>query len=101
SGEEISANAATYLEQVFKVLDQDRLEIRYNGEWLARFLFEDVVRLAAQLTVARVLERDDFHKRYQAGAPIGVHELLYPLMQGWDSVQVRAHVELGGTDQTV
>jgi len=100
SGEEISANAATYLEQVFKVLDQDRLEIRYNGEWLARFLFEDVVRLAAQLTVARVLERDDFHKRYQAGAPIGVHELLYPLMQGWDSVQVRADVELGGTDQT-
>jgi tyrosyl-tRNA synthetase len=100
SGEEVSANAATYLEQVYKVLDRDRLEIRYNGEWLSRFSFEDVVRLTAQMTVARVLERDDFQKRYQTGAPIGVHELLYPLMQGWDSVHVRADVELGGTDQT-
>ena len=98
--EEVSANAATYLEQVFKVLDRDRLEIHHNGEWFSRFSFEEVIRLAAQMTVARVLERDDFQKRYQAGAPIGVHEFLYPLVQGWDSVQVRSDVELGGTDQT-
>jgi tyrosyl-tRNA synthetase len=100
SGEEVSANAATYLEQVFKVLDRERLDIHYNGKWFARFSFEEVVRLAARMTVAQVLERDDFQKRYQAGAPIGVHEFLYPLMQGWDSVQVRSDVELGGTDQT-
>ncbi len=100
SAEEVTANAATYLDQVFKLLDRERLEIRYNGEWLARLSFEDVVRLAAQATVARMLERDDFQRRYQAGAPIGVHELLYPLMQGWDSVVVQADVELGGTDQT-
>ncbi len=100
SGEEISANAATYLDQVFRVLDRERCEIHYNGAWFARFSFEDVVRLAAKTTVARMLERDDFQKRYQAGAPIGVHEFLYPLMQGWDSVVVRADVELGGTDQT-
>lgn len=100
SGEEVSANAATYLDQVYKVVDRERLEIHYNGEWWSRLGFEDVVRLAAKMTVARVLERDDFQKRHQAGTPIGVHELLYPLMQGWDSVVVRADVELGGTDQT-
>ncbi len=100
TGEEVAAHAATYLEQVFKVLDRERLDIQYNGAWFSRFSFEEVVHLAAQMTVARVLERDDFQKRHQAGAPIGVHELLYPLMQGWDSVQVRADVEIGGTDQT-
>lgn len=100
TSEEVAANAATYLDQVFKVLDRERLEIHSNGEWFSRFSFEDVVRLAARMTVARVLERDDFQKRHQAGAPIGIHEFLYPLMQGWDSVEVRADVELGGSDQT-
>jgi tyrosyl-tRNA synthetase len=98
--EAITANAATYLEQVGKILDGSQLEIRYNSEWFAAFTFEDVIRLAARLTLARTLERDDFQQRYRAGAPIGIHELLYPLMQGWDSVVVRADVELGGTDQT-
>ena len=98
--EDITANATTYLEQVGKILDGSRLEIRYNSEWFAAFSFEDVIRLAARLTLARTLERDDFQQRYRAGAPIGIHELLYPLMQGWDSVVVRADVELGGTDLT-
>jgi tyrosyl-tRNA synthetase len=100
TGEEVTANAATYLEQVGKILDETRLEIRYNSEWFAGFSFEDVIRLAARLTLARTLERDDFEQRHREGAPIGLHELLYPLMQGWDSVVVRADVELGGTDQT-
>jgi tyrosyl-tRNA synthetase len=100
SGEEVAANAQTYLDQVFKILDRERLEIHYNGEWFSRFGFEDVVRLAAKMTVARMLERDDFRQRHEAGAPIGIHEFLYPLMQGWDSVEVRADVELGGSDQT-
>lgn len=100
TAEEVRANAETYLEQVMKVLDRERLEVRWNGEWFAGFSFEEVIRLAARLTVARTLERDDFQRRYQSGTPIGLHELLYPLMQGWDSVVVRADVELGGTDQT-
>jgi len=100
TADEVAANAATYLDQVFKVLDRERLEIRHNGEWFGRFTLEDVVRLTGKTTVARMLERDDFQRRYQAGAPIGIHELLYPVMQGWDSVMVRADVELGGTDQT-
>jgi tyrosyl-tRNA synthetase len=100
TAEEVTANAATYLQQVGKILDETRLEIRYNSEWFAAFSFEDVIRLAARLTLARTLERDDFEQRYREGAPIGLHELLYPLMQGWDSVVVRADVELGGTDQT-
>ena len=97
---EVDANCTTYLEQVFKVLDRERLEVRRNSEWFARFSLEDVVRLAGKMTVARMLERDDFQRRYQSGAPIGIHEFLYPLMQGWDSVMVQADLELGGTDQT-
>ena len=98
--EEVEENARTYTDQVFKILDPARTEIRRNGEWLGRLALEDVVRLTGKMTVARMLERDDFRRRYTAGTPIGLHEFLYPLMQGWDSVVVRADVELGGTDQT-
>jgi tyrosyl-tRNA synthetase len=97
---EVEAHARTYEEQVFKILDRERTEIHRNGEWLSRFSLEDVIRLAARMTVARMLERDDFRQRYRTGSPIGLHEFLYPLMQGYDSVMVRADVELGGTDQT-
>ncbi len=96
----VEAAAATYQEQVFKILDRSKTEVRWNGEWLGAMRFEEVVRLGAQSTVARMLERDDFDKRYREGAPIGVHEFLYPLMQAHDSVVIRADVELGGTDQT-
>jgi tyrosyl-tRNA synthetase len=97
---EIEANAHTYAEQVFKILDRNRTEVRYNSEWLSPLSLGDTIRLTARMTVARMLERDDFRQRYAAGTPIGLHEFLYPLMQGYDSVQVRADVELGGTDQT-
>ena len=97
--EEIEANAVTFRDQVFRVLDSGRTTIRYNSEWLGKFGFEEVLRLASRYTVARMLERDDFRKRYEGGAPIAVHELLYPLMQGFDSVAMKADVELGGTDQ--
>jgi len=102
SEEQIRANAQTYFEQAGKVLDlsEDRIEIRYNSEWLAGLTFADVLRLAAHTTVARMLERDSFERRYKAGDPIGIHEFLYPLMQGHDSVAIEADVELGGTDQT-
>ncbi len=102
SEDEIRANAATYFEQAGKVLDTrpERLEVRYNSEWLEGLTFADVLRLAARMTVARMLERDTFEKRYKAGDPIGVHEFLYPLMQAYDSVKIEADVELGGTDQT-
>jgi tyrosyl-tRNA synthetase len=102
SPEQIVANARTYLDQAGKVLDTsaDKLEIRYNSEWLEKLSFADVIKLAAQMTVARMLERDTFEKRYKAQVPIGVHEFLYPLMQGYDSVCVRSDVELGGSDQT-
>jgi tyrosyl-tRNA synthetase len=99
SDEEIERDAKTYLEQAMVILDPDRTEVRYNGEWLSRLSYADVVRLARTLTVARLLERDDFAKRYAAGQPISVSELLYPLMQAYDSVAVEADVELGGTDQ--
>lgn len=98
--DEIEANATTYLEQLFKVLLPERTEVRRNSEWLGRMGLDDVVRLAGRMTVARMLERDDFQKRHRSGSPIGLHEFLYPLLQGWDSVVVRADVELGGTDQT-
>ncbi len=98
--EAVQAATATYQEQVFKILDRQRLDVRFNGEWLAKLSCEDVIRLGARSTVARMLERDDFAKRYAAGAPIGIHEFLYPLMQAYDSVKVEADVELGGTDQT-
>src|SRR5262249_57477179 len=100
SGGEVDGNGATYLEQVFKVLDRERLEIRRNSEWFSKFSLEDVIRLAGKMTVARMLERQDFHRRYETGHEIGIHEFLYPLMQGWDSVMIKADVELGGTDQT-
>jgi tyrosyl-tRNA synthetase len=99
SDEEIDANARTYLEQAMVVLDPDRTEVRYNGEWLSKLSYAEVVRLARTITVARMLERDDFAKRMAAQQPISVSELLYPLMQAYDSVAVIADVELGGTDQ--
>jgi tyrosyl-tRNA synthetase len=97
--EEIDANAKTYLEQAMVILDPDRTEVRYNGEWLAQLSYADVVRLARTVTVARILERDDFEKRLKAQEPISISELLYPLMQAYDSVAIEADVELGGTDQ--
>jgi tyrosyl-tRNA synthetase len=99
SDEEIDRSAKTYLEQAMVILDADRTEVRFNGEWLGQLTYADVVRLARTMTVARVLERDDFANRYAAGEPISISELLYPLMQGYDSVAVEADVELGGTDQ--
>jgi tyrosyl-tRNA synthetase len=98
--DEVEANAKTYQEQVFKILDQKRTEVHRNADWLRPLRMEDVIRLAGRVTVARMLEREDFKNRYQQGTPIGIHELLYPIMQGYDSVAVRADVELGGTDQT-
>jgi tyrosyl-tRNA synthetase len=99
SDEEIDANAKAYLDQAMVILDPERTELRYNGEWLSKLSYADVVRLARTLTVARVLERDDFEKRFKAGHPISVSELLYPLMQAYDSVAIEADIELGGTDQ--
>jgi tyrosyl-tRNA synthetase len=99
SDEEIERNAKTYLDQAMVILDPDRTEVRYNGEWLSRLSYAEVVRLARTITVARMLERDDFAKRYTSGEPISVSELLYPLMQAYDSVAIEADVELGGTDQ--
>ena len=98
--EEIETNARTYFEQAGKILDLDRLEVVRNGDWLKKLTFKEVLQLAGKMTVARMLERDDFSQRYKAGDPIGIHEFLYCLMQGYDSVMVRADVELGGTDQT-
>src|SRR4051794_18744181 len=99
SDEEIDRNAQLYLEQAMIILDPDRTEVRYNGEWLAKLSYAEVIALARTITVARILERDDFAKRYAAQEPISVSELLYPLMQAYDSVAVEADVELGGTDQ--
>ncbi len=97
--EEVEANAATYTEQVFKVLNQGRTELRFNMEWFGKMSAVDMTRLAGLLTVARMLERDDFAKRYAAQQPISIHEFLYPLAQGYDSVALQADVEIGGTDQ--
>jgi len=99
SDEEIDRNAKTYMEQAMIILDPDRTEVRFNGEWLSKLSYAEVVRLARTITVARILERDDFAKRYAAGEPISVSELLYPLMQAYDSVAVESDLELGGTDQ--
>jgi tyrosyl-tRNA synthetase len=99
SREQILENARSYREQAFKILDAERTQILFNSEWSDKLGAEGMIRLAARYTVARVLERDDFAKRYRAGQPIAVHELLYPLMQGYDSVAMKADVELGGTDQ--
>ncbi|MGH2681601.1 MAG: tyrosine--tRNA ligase [Actinomycetota bacterium] len=98
--EQMEENARTYLEQAEKVLDMERAEVRRNSEWLAGLTFADVIGLAEHLTVARLLERDDFSERHRSGKPISLVEFLYPLMQGYDSVAVRADVEMGGTDQT-
>ena len=97
--DQLNANAETYKTQVFKILDPDLTEVRYNADWLAPLKFEDLVRLCSKYTVARLLERDDFQKRYQAQTPISVHELLYPLSQAYDSVALNCDVEMGGTDQ--
>ena len=99
SDEEIDRNAKAYFEQAKQIIDPDRTEVRFNGEWLGKLDFADVVRLTRTITVARLLERDDFAKRFAAKAPISVSELLYPMMQAYDSVAVQADVELGGTDQ--
>ena len=101
SKDEVDGHAQTYLDQVGEILDMspDRLEVRRNSEWLAPLDMEDILRLTSQVTVARMLERDDFAKRYAGGEPISLMEFLYPLLQGTDSVEIRADVELGGTDQ--
>jgi tyrosyl-tRNA synthetase len=97
--EELNRNAETYKSQVFKILDREKTELRFNSEWLEPLKYEDIVRLCAKYTVARILERDDFAKRLKENAPISMHELLYPLAQGYDSVMLECDVELGGTDQ--
>lgn len=97
--EQVKANAATYQQQIFKVLDAQKTIVHYNSEWLMPMNLASVLQLAGKYTVARMLERDDFHKRYKDGLPIGVHEFMYPLMQGYDSVVLESDVELGGTDQ--
>ena len=99
SREEIDANAETYKEQVFKILDRQKTEVRYNSEWLDKLGYAGLIGLAANATVSQMLEREDFHKRFENEQPISVHELLYPLAQGYDSVMLRCDVELGGTDQ--
>jgi tyrosyl-tRNA synthetase len=99
SDEEIDTSARTYVDQAYQIIDPDRTEVRFNGEWLSQLSFADVLRLTRTTTVARLLERDDFANRYSAGQPISISELLYPLMQAYDSVAVEADVELGGTDQ--
>ena len=98
--EEIIENAKTYQEQIFKILDREKTTVRFNSEWLSKMNFADVIRLAATYTVARMLEREDFKNRYEGNQPISVHEFLYPLMQGQDSVELQADIEFGGTDQT-
>ena len=100
SDDQVKANAQTYFEQIFKVLDSEKTIVRYNSEWLSKLTFEEVIKLAATTSVARILERDDFQNRYKNQVPIGVHEFFYPLMQAYDSVEVEADIELGGTDQT-
>lgn len=99
SEQEVLRNAQTYQKQVFKILDRDRTEIRFNSEWLEKLNFSDVLQLAAKYTVARMLEREDFKNRFEAHESIGIHEFFYPLMQGYDSVALHADIELGGTDQ--
>lgn len=99
TAEQLLQNAETYKEQIFKILDPEKTRVTFNSEWLSKLTFEDVIKLASTTTVARMLERDDFAKRYAAGLPISIHEFFYPLMQGYDSVALKADVELGGTDQ--
>lgn len=98
--EEVLKNAETYKTQIFKVLDKDKTEVEFNSTWLSKLNFDDILKLAATTTVARMLERDDFQKRYKNNVPIGIHEFFYPLMQAYDSIALEADIELGGTDQT-
>lgn len=98
--EQVKENARTYFEQIFKVLDKEKTTVRYNSEWLSNLNFKDVLRLAATTTVARMMERDDFQNRFANNIPIGIHEFFYPLMQAYDSIELKADIELGGTDQT-
>lgn len=100
TNEEVLKNAETYKNQIFKVLDKDKTEVKFNSEWLSKLNFDDVLKLAATTTVARMMERDDFQKRYKNNVPIGIHEFFYPLMQAYDSIALEADIELGGTDQT-
>lgn len=97
--EQVLENAKTYEIQIFKVLDKNKTEVRFNSEWLSKMNFEDVIRLGSKMTVARMLEREDFKKRYENQMPISIHEFFYPLMQGFDSVELKADIEFGGTDQ--
>src|ERR1041385_5128246 len=97
--EQIDANAETYKSQVFKILDREKTEVRFNSEWLDQLGYEGFIRLAAKFTVSQMLEGEDFHKRFMEEKPIAMHELLYPIAQGYDSVALQADVELGGTDQ--
>lgn len=97
--EEVVKNARTYEEQIFKILDKEKTEVRFNSEWLSKLNFADVINLASKCTVARMLERDDFQNRFRAHESIGIHEFFYPLMQGYDSVELKSDVELGGTEQ--
>lgn len=99
TGEQIKANAQTYVDQAFKILDPEKTTLRYNSEWMLSLDMEGLLKLTAQFTVARILERDDFHNRYTKNLPISLHEFLYPVMQAYDSVVIKADVELGGTDQ--
>ena len=99
SKEQIEENAKTYFEQVFKILDKDKTEIRFNSEWLSKISLEQWIRIASKFTIARILERDDFLTRYETGIPIFFHEFFYPVMQAYDSVAIKADIELGGTDQ--
>ena len=98
--EETRKSAETYLEQVTKILDKEKTQIIFNSEWLSKMNFEDVIKLTSKYTVARILERDDFKNRFENNLPLSMHELLYPLMQGYDSVAINADIEIGGTDQT-
>lgn len=99
SDEEIKDNAKTYFEQVGKILDTEKTEVRYNSEWFAKMTFAEVVELCSKFSVANIIEREDFQKRIKEKSEVGLHELLYPVMQGYDSVQIKAEVEMGGTDQ--
>jgi tyrosyl-tRNA synthetase len=100
STEQVMENALTYQKQILKILDKDKTEIKFNSEWLSKLNFEEVLNLAATTTVARMLEREDFKNRYTNNTPIGIHEFFYPLMQAYDSIAIKADIELGGTDQT-
>jgi len=98
--EQVEANAKTYLEQIFKIISRDKTELHYNSEWFEKLTFREIINLSSKVTVARMLERDDFNNRFNAHKPIAMHEFFYPLMQAYDSVVVKADIELGGTDQT-